>query len=292
MPREDELLPTIDLADLPIGLTATFYCVREPPPIAAFVERWERFLETTRPQPGWFTETLSSRIRKLSPKHDGIPRSRFLPTLPAAMVSWLAYGGDDRDHPHMPMFHATFPTVAYDAVASVLFWGVPLGSFSQAPELARWFEHLAAGLPVLQATCGLGFAAEAALSQVTRTPTLRRYRGLDYDAGERREDAHRALRPPNWLTLLHPSFVERLGGREALSRLEQLGLGIVLRDLAEGLLIQAGPRPVLGDVNAGESVEAYRAVARALRPLRAVGPHTWLNQGGYEEADEWYARFD
>jgi hypothetical protein len=98
--------------------------------------------------------------------------------------------------------------------------------------------------------------------------------------------------PPNWLTLLHPSYVEQLGGAEGFPRLEQLGLGIELHHWPEGLLIQAGPRPLLGDVNAGESVEAYRAVARVLRPLRAPGPHTWIDKRPREEADEWYARFD
>jgi hypothetical protein len=61
-------------------------------------------------------------------------------------------------------------------------------------------------------------------------------------------------------------------------------------------MIQAGPAPGAGDLNAGDRLPLYREVSRALKPIRTTY-HPKLGyerEGGFGEAgtNAWLARFD
>jgi Protein of unknown function (DUF3396) len=96
----------------------------------------------------------------------------------------------------------------------------------------------------------------------------------------------------NWLTVLDDSWVKKLGGKQPLE--EALGDGVVVHRFNAGVVIQAGPRPQLGDVNRRDPMTYYRQVAKALKPIRIGSVRAICSGCGFTEArsDQWLARFD
>lgn len=98
----------------------------------------------------------------------------------------------------------------------------------------------------------------------------------------------------NWLTLVGTRWLPAVGGVETLRAV--LGADIPVREYNGGVLIQAGARPRLGDVNDGRSPEPYQRVAHALRPIRvdSVGSlhYAGANRFTKDTSDEWLRRFD
>jgi hypothetical protein len=131
----------------------------------------------------------------------------------------------------------------------------------------------------------MGFAA----------PLAARFKGLEMgnpalDADEFGEA--NVIKGVNWLTVVGDSFVERLGGREALTR--DLGDGIVVHPYESGVVIQAGSLPGFGDVNKGTRLTEYERVAAVLKPVRAtkMEPLAWNHGFDEDRTAEWLARFD
>jgi hypothetical protein len=96
----------------------------------------------------------------------------------------------------------------------------------------------------------------------------------------------------NWLTFIGEWAVDDLGGVGSIRA--RLGPEIVVHELPHGLMIQAGPRPGFGDVNAREELPHYRKVGQLLKRLRipesVLGPYDEI--GGSENTRNWLARFD
>ena len=130
--------------------------------------------------------------------------------------------------------------------------------------LCRWCERLQ---PVYGAA-GWGIApvcepAQAAAMTPLLQPHLRRFPGLlpppplDGASAE-------PVAPVSWLTILDEEQSERIGGPE---RLAALGPDFPVMQYPGGHIIQAGPRPELGDGNKGKIPRHYDAVCDLLRPL-------------------------
>jgi hypothetical protein len=77
----------------------------------------------------------------------------------------------------------------------------------------------------------------------------------------------------NWLTMVEDAFLDKLGGRSAVAR--RFGPEIVCHEIPNGLVIQAGPRPVVGDQNRPDQLTHYREVAAVLKPI--YGPARLLD---------------
>ncbi len=105
---------------------------------------------------------------------------------------------------------------------------------------------------------------------VTSYPLLQRFPGLDYvnaskwTASAKKQRA--AIRTIGWLTAIDDEFVETLGGRAAVAT-ALASDEIRVHDFMGGVVIQAGPKPRLGDRNRGDVPAAYRTIARLLQPL-------------------------
>ena len=102
----------------------------------------------------------------------------------------------------------------------------------------------------------------------------------------------KGVKTVSWLTLVGDRLLEKLGGRDGLR--ERLLTDIPVHDLDHGVIIQAGPKPTLGDVNAGYDISYYRRVSRVLEPIRVppetLGRHNDI--GGTNNTRRWMARFD
>ncbi|HEY4251248.1 MAG TPA: type VI immunity family protein [Roseomonas sp.] len=176
------------------------------------------------------------------------------------------------------------------------------------PALVELMSHWCGLLGPLHGTAGLGTLFDQGSSRtgsgLTAFPLIRRFVGLDYNddirwlsaSGIRGPADHRIIRTTNWLNVLDDGFVARLGGPERLA--EVLGADCPSRRWSGGVLIQAGPRPELGDLNRGLVPEHYRSVARVLRTLRFenYGKRGYLQVpfplDARDETLAWLRRFD
>ena len=95
----------------------------------------------------------------------------------------------------------------------------------------------------------------------------------------------------SWLTLLGPKVLAQVGGMDALK--QKLAAPITVDSLAckgGGALICAGPRPLIGDLDAGDDLPLYKQVGHAVRDARF--PRTFYGAGLAKPiADGWFKRF-
>lgn len=99
----------------------------------------------------------------------------------------------------------------------------------------------------------------------------------------------------NWLTLLCDDMLAELAPPEQLQ--QELGEARPISRYDNGIIIQAGPYPQLGDINQGMVLDDYRAVNAAIKSLRFEDYRIpVLNapepQDSLEATLEWVKRFD
>lgn len=128
--------------------------------------------------------------------------------------------------------------------------------------------------------------------------TVLRHPGFDWDGGGPQARICEFFPGParfllrikriNWLNLVCDRTLEHIGGRKKVVATLESDPDIAVKALEHGLLIQAGPKPQVGDLAAHDFTPVYRTVARALRGLRirelgevdGLGEQTnqWLNE--------------
>jgi hypothetical protein len=120
-------------------------------------------------------------------------------------------------------------------------------------------------------------------------PLLKRYPGLSL--GIPGDLCDHPLPPVNWLTLLGPELLRRLGGITEVSRAFSDDQAISVVPLGQGAFIRAGEFPQLGDRNRRDDLPLYRKVGSYLKDYR--GEEEIKLQGLNEkESEVWLARFD
>lgn len=73
----------------------------------------------------------------------------------------------------------------------------------------------------------------------------------------------------NWLTFVRNLMLDELcSGTETVKTALAAQEGVVLHDLGDGLIIQAGDAPAIGDVTKGDTLPVYRHVAQVLASAR------------------------
>lgn len=187
-----------------------------------------------------------------------------------------------------------FPGARPKPEAGHFHFSLPLESLPPGQAFLELVTKVAETLPFRSGHAGLGMLYVDGYSLPNRNQTMyawsRRYRGLDYrslvttsiEMGEKVKSA-------NWLTMLDTDFIDQLGGQAALRA--ALGSEVGVRDVGHGVIIQAGPQPLLGDVNRLEPMTAYERVNDAIKPIRVP---LILPFPGYDKTNivEWLTRFD
>jgi hypothetical protein len=119
-------------------------------------------------------------------------------------------------------------------------------------------------------------------------PLLKRYPG--FNLGTPRELTDQNLPPVNWLTLLGPELLTKLGGiakvRKAFS-----DEAISVMPIGHGGLIRAGEFPQIGDRNRGDDLPLYRKVGSYLKDYRG-DQEIELDGLTLSASEKWLARFD
>jgi Protein of unknown function (DUF3396) len=100
-------------------------------------------------------------------------------------------------------------------------------------------------------------------------PFLKRFPGLDYaNSGSFSDEIDsnpRGIKTVSWLNFIDHEFVAKLGGAKTI-RLA-LGAGAQCDELADGLMLKTGGKPLLGDTNEDSFPDGYSAVSRATMPI-------------------------
>jgi len=113
-----------------------------------------------------------------------------------------------------------------------------------------------------------------------------------------REDGRGGIKGVNWLTVISDRWLAELGGADVVAaRVTALDPRFIIHRFDGGVMIQAGPRPDLGDAEQGLWPELYVKLAKYLKPIRITmtgsfgygGPGVRFDR---EHAQAWLRRFD
>lgn len=113
---------------------------------------------------------------------------------------------------------------------------------------------------------------------------VKRYPGIEAESPG--YEMHKGMGPINWMTVVHDKWLDQIGGRAAVKA--QCKAPVIAHEWSEGLIIQAGDEPQLGDTEAGVELPHYRTVAHLLRPLRYSDKYVnvWLREPGPESSEQ------
>ena len=102
----------------------------------------------------------------------------------------------------------------------------------------------------------------------------------------------------NWTTVICDRFLDEMGGRGAVrSAISGLDARYIVYEYDDGIIIQAGGHPVLGDTERDSWPELYVKLAKYLMPIRIFQHRPFQYDGPEERFDlsrsqEWLRRFD
>ena len=145
------------------------------------------------------------------------------------------------------------------------------------------------GFPLLSGYGGYGFFWRVLDPSIKKkaaqhyVPWMRRHPGFSHgDTFDLPYVALTGVVNVNWVTLLGSKHLEQLGGQSKLE--EILADPIKIHGLkGNGVIIQAGSEPQIGDVNRQDDLPLYRRVAQSLKPV-------WIPDE--EAAEAWISGFD
>jgi Protein of unknown function (DUF3396) len=121
-------------------------------------------------------------------------------------------------------------------------------------------------------------------------PWLKRYPGFSHgNVAALPKLASDGIVAIDWLTLLGAEYVNRLGGARNIS--QSLGPEIQVLTLDNGIVIQAGEQPEIGDINRNQTLPLYHKVGKVLKPIKASGEEAWIQGLNPDEMEKWFDRF-
>jgi len=212
----------------------------------------------------------------------------------------------DRDNPSLwrIMGHG-FGTNNVTRLLSAVKVHLPPSFVFESPDrfagiVRRWCDRLGA----IHGSGGLGVLTvpglEASTLEPYHYPFVIQYPGLEYDAmgsywSATRFGGFEKPRSSNWLTILGDDNVQALGGLPKVR--SSLGPDMDLASYEGGILIRAGRLPALGSAETGGVPEAYRKVARLIKPIRYEGYRSGVigSPAPLDDLDvtlAWLRRFD
>jgi hypothetical protein len=287
-----------------LGLVATVY----------FEEPWRKeireavtnlahwYLDQFADKLRWSEQPKTGRMRPMTSRHVLLPRD-WLPQHDDSEEVWsFFYHGGEHELDASPF------VVTATGTDSIRRW---LGRFHVSFPL-HWFKDRSGTFPEylrsvsdqlkpISGYGGVGILESSSLVErrhhqaVVRT-LAERFPGFEVEA-EHVSVHHlkEGIKGVNWLTVLSDRWVEALGGLDALrARLDDSIFPFYPYD--GGVVIQAGPKPVIGDVKANRWPTHYVTLAKVLKPIQ-IKNHYPMHFGGvggleHEATLAWLFRFD
>jgi hypothetical protein len=291
----------IDLGNQPVslGLTANLHARPTPSAELGIVDAFDDYLARWGMHLRIFKEDDTNKFRPLGEREREYPRRRIRKR-GGESIYWCASGTSDPDLASWWMFDAGLNRPKYPVDKDDLSGF--LCSVHPGFDPDAWLTFVleaSARAPFLFGTSGFAMVLPPRWRVATNlahvvAATLARYHGLDFvDLFRPRLDAHDGIITVNWLTLVHDELLAKLGGRAAARA--SLSEGVQVHELPYGLLFQAGPKPVSGDINGPDELGPYREVARALRPIFTNGLPEYGRFRGFpgllDHTEAWRNRF-
>ncbi|NOK07763.1 type VI immunity family protein [Corallococcus exercitus] len=279
------------------GISIAFY-MRQPHEVMASAvwRALERYRQAVSPrQPGWYVD-YSGDWQPLDSEGDAVIRKRLLAT--SASVELIerpdSVTGIAFNYRGQSKAVVGFEEEEKESTCALEFW-LPIEFIDErGPE---WIRSLAIDLGrELPWNSGhAGLSLEVGSWPRSLTPRLRevtlRHPGFDLNRpSDLSLSLGTQLRPPAWLTFLGPPVLNELGGAEALrSRLHSPSTRVESLS-PDRALVSLGPVPEAGDLDAGDTLPAYRELARVLEPWLYAHQGEW---GFFTEAEvrRWERRF-
>jgi len=249
----------------------------------SYLERYGEHLRT-------FLEDDTGRPRALGVSERAYARRRL--SKPGPTIYVHATGAADIQHASAWQLDVNFTRQREDELSGMAWSTAPetdptelLGAFLSTARLGG-FLHGSAGRGVV---APIQFTSRRA-SAPTVIALVKRFVGLEVLSLDTKFLTN-GIPCVNWLTLVGAALLDRVGGREAVLR--GLDGEIVVHEVQQGLVFQAGPAPVSGDNHERDDLAPYRRVAEALKPLFAddLEGIEGLFTGDDDYTDAWRYRF-
>lgn len=156
---------------------------------------------------------------------------------------------------------------------------------------------LASGLPFASGHAGLALDTWGSVThQLSRLrPVMFRHPGFDLRAANLHDNPGTRLDGVHWMNFIGQPVLGELGGSEGL-RARLHSPGTTVREWSgERAVITLGPNPEAGDLDQGQTLPAYRELARLMEPWMEPFPWAFLRQQDRakdeEELRRWWRRF-
>lgn len=257
----------------------------------AYVRRWGANLR-------WWCDDAHG-YREISPELLELPRRQLVSTRrrKPAQANVFLHGAERQDDPH-PNFLAFSVDESRDVDETngiLEMWQEPVLSVEAVRK-----EALAAAERVRPTQGYAGWAVcpyvnmrAGQSSRELQYAVSQRFLGVEIeDLWFTANATRKGLRTVQWLTIVGSELLKGLG-RKALDALPKEAS---VHEYSDGVVIQAGPAPSIGDVNADDHLPLYRAVAKILAPIRNHEPLALNieepNSLGREETRAWFRRLE
>ena len=238
----------------------------------------ERFFDICpRSALGWYATETMTQFKPVTSRTFAMPGTWWKDGAPRKPLRQLTLKGGD-DHASVPTCGVYLSSAEredrnFRRFSNYVRFVAPAAVVASKPQV--WLEFatwLGNQIPFVSGHAGYVLEANpyhVRDSEAAAFPLAMRHQAVDIATMARGPWSVRRDRIKNvgWLTLIGAPLLERLGGVEELRRRAGDGLRVV--ELAHGVLLQAGERPILGDVNRGESLAALVAAYAAVQPLHA-----------------------
>lgn len=286
-----------------MALVATFYLAegRSAETMDWTAAALDLYLSATGDVFVWGADPKTGRARKLKGTEIQNIRSWVSRLSPKDDFQVVFNGASNKSDASPYQFSALAIGYRPDRYASVTF-AVPI-SWARQHGLSGFLQLVQGACEILRPShgyAGLGLTLSPMESgqgedMVSVVPFAKRFQGVELDfphSHSRDITEQKKIKGVNWLTILASPWLEEVGGESTLADvLDDLA---VIHPYSHGVIIRAGSNPRLGDVNRGEDMAPYQAVARALQPIRlmqmdSLAPWHGLDR---ERTAEWLARFD
>lgn len=290
---------------LRIGLVATMFLadastrpVREAVTLAA-----ESYLSAFQSSLKWAKHPRSAHIHAIGNGKVPSPRD-WLPQHQDGKAWEIGFHGGETNEAASEFQVSAFGPEANRQGVGYFQMYLPLDLFAEHPSTFQDFVlSFATRLRPLSGYAGIGVlepldihAREAFQSTVKQIAD--RFSGLEIEnCGVTSIHASKGIKGVNWLTLLGDPWVQMIGGLDYLR--VRLGEEFKLTPYEGGLMIQAGPKPQIGDAAANRWPAHYVTLAKVLKPIQ-IKDHYPFHFGDsrgparmdYQASKAWVFRFD
>jgi len=284
-----------------LGLTVYF---REPMQSFPHTVRTllDAYLQRAEPHLTWYADTVTERFKKATPDLLRLPSQLLAdPKSATKFVSWVYRGG--REHADLTPWFVNAESAAHKTATRLSFISLsfPVEHWANDfPGFVAWVQRVLEPLPVFHGYAGFAYGQGENGGPPQYTMGIihslaMRFHGVEVDDPSLSDrSCYRRFKGVNWLTMVSEPLLDPLGGINMVTGdLERAG-GITVHRMPWGLLIQAGDKPGIGDVNADpKPLPLYRKVNKVLRPIR-VTSHFPFDGMRFEVPDtlKWLRRFD